>query len=156
MSVDLKSNTAFARISLIVMDDSLIKLEHSRTNDRVRRFMFDSIERIIIWRTVPGVRIALCAVCLVAPALLMLIFDDRDHVFLVIGLMLGTLGLGLIVWYLVCRKTTIRIVRAGTAVDIVGIFRPKKVRNLRDKLIAGILAAQPAPAIAAEPDLLQG
>jgi hypothetical protein len=140
VSVDLQSNTMFGRISLVLMEDCLVKLEHGRTEDRVRRFMFDSIESVIIWRKMPWGRIAVTLGLFALPGVAL--FFVGELVTTIFGIFLVALGLGLTAWYLTCRKTTIRILRGGNTHDLSGIFRPSKVRSLRDRLFAQIERAQ--------------
>ena len=142
VAVDLRSNTMFSRVSLLAMPDSLVKLEHSRTEDRVKRFKYDTIENVLIWRTMPWVRLVVVTVVLVLPGVALLFVQDRDGVSLVLGIILIVIGLAFDAFYLVCRNTTIRITRVGRTDDIKGIFRPRKVRKLRDRLLAGIRATQ--------------
>ena len=142
MAADLRSNTMFSRISVVLMDDCLEKLDHDRTSDRVRRFAFDTIESVVIWRKIPWVRITLCATFLALPGAALQFVGDEFAT--VSGLVLLALGLGLITWYLVCRSTTIRIMRGGLTYDIVGIFRPARVRKFRDGLLTRVRAAQAA------------
>jgi hypothetical protein len=153
MSVDLKSNTMFARISLVLLDDGLIKLEHGRTEDRVRRYKYDRIERVLIWSNLPAIRVILCIALLMLPGFGVLLIGETFAY--VTGALLIALGLGLVTWYLYCRKTTIQIVRSGKRFDVVGIFRPGKLRRFRDRLIRAIEAAQQrdAAASAAAPSL---
>lgn len=140
MSVDLRSNSQFARVSVLLMDDCMIKLEHARTQDRMRKTMYESIESVTLWRRIPGVRITVCAVLLALPGIALLFVGDTAVT--IIGIFLILLGGGLITFYLVCGKTTIRITKGGKNYDITGIFRPSKVRKFREKLIAGIRRVQ--------------
>lgn len=140
MSVDLRSNTLFSRASLLLMDDCLIKLEHGRTKDRVRRYSFDRIESVVIYRQIPWVRLIICAVVLLLPGFLLLLAGETSET--VTGIVLMACAVFLIVWYLYCRKTTIRVVRAGQQYEVAGIFRPGRFRRFRDRLIGGINAVQ--------------
>jgi hypothetical protein len=142
MSVDLRNASTFGRISLLVMDDCLIKLEHGYTRDRVRRLMYDAIESVIIWRRVPGVRITVCVVLFLLPGMGLLFANST--VAIVIGIFLLALALGLISWYIYAGKTIIRIVRIGKTDDVIGIFRPGRVRRFRTLFIDGIQRAQDA------------
>lgn len=143
MAVDLKSNSFISRSSLVIMPDSLVKLEHTRTQDRVKRFTFDTIERVMIWKRFLWGRLITVSLLLLAPGVLLIVLN-RDTALIVCGSILAAIGGGLAVWYLICRKTTIRILRGGTTTDITGIYRPGKVAKFRDKLIRGILDAQTA------------
>ena len=140
MAVDLKSNASLHRYSLLIMGDALIKLEHERTQDRMRRYTFDTIQNVIIWQKTPWVRIAVCAVLLVLPGVGILFFNDTTAT--VIGCFLIAMGCLLLAYYSYCKVTTIRIVRAGKHYDCEGLFRPGKVRRFRDKLVQAITAAQ--------------
>ena len=147
MSVDLRTNSAFARVSLLVMPDCLVKLEHGRTEDRVRKFMFDAIGTVVIWRKVPWARVLVCALLLAAPGVALLFV--RETAVVVIGGVLLVFGVALCLWYLYCGSTTVRVVRNGEPYDITGIFRPGRVRKFREKLVTGIRAVQADPAAAA-------
>ena len=50
MSEILKTTSVFDRLSFVVMDDSLVRLEHGSTQDRVRKFRFIEIEGILFSR----------------------------------------------------------------------------------------------------------
>jgi hypothetical protein len=140
MSVDLQSNSTFGRISIVLMNDCLIKLEHGWSEDRTRRFMYEGIDSVVIWRKIPWVRIMVCAVLLALPGIILLFLGNI--VATVCGIVLGAIGVALIVWYLYCRSTTIRIVRAGKNHDLTSIFRPGKVRSFRDRLVVNIRTIQ--------------
>ncbi|HEY1684668.1 MAG TPA: hypothetical protein VGG19_07900 [Tepidisphaeraceae bacterium] len=144
MSVDLRSNSLFSRSSLVLLDDSLVKLEHGQTEDRVRKFMFEAIEAIITWRTIPWLNLIIVTTFLIGPALI-LILVVRGIIAEWIGGSLFVVAIPVLAWYLYCRQTTIRIVRFGKADDIKGIFRPGKVRGLMERMIAGIQAVQNKP-----------
>ena len=89
MAVDLRSVTTFQRFSLVLMDDCLIKLEHERTQDRVRRYSYDSIQNIIIWRTISWWRVIICGICLLLPGIGLLFVDNTPST--VIGfILIGT------------------------------------------------------------------
>lgn len=149
MAADLKSITTFQRVSLLLMDDCLIKLEHERTRDRVRRFSYDTIQTVVIWQKISWLRIVLCTLCLVAPGFALLLTQQSTNS--LVGVLLMTVGGGLIAWYFYCKVTTIRIVRAGTNNDIAGLFRPGRLDRFRKRLVANIRASQPAPEPAPPP-----
>jgi hypothetical protein len=140
MGADLRNNTSFARISLVLLDDCLVKLEHARTQDRIRRYMFEAIESVVIWRRVPLIRILVCTCLLLLPGVAILFIGETFAT--VSGILLILLGGGLVLWYLFNGKTTIRIVRAGKTDEIVGIFGRGKVRSFRERLVLGIQRAQ--------------
>ena len=81
-----------------------------------------------------------CTVCLVLPGAALLLAHDPAVV--VCGAILLGIGLLLVAFYFVHRSTTIRIARAGATYDIKGVFRAKRVRRLRDRLVEGIEHAQ--------------
>lgn len=142
MAVDLKTNSFFRRISLVLEPDALVKLEHDRTKDRVRKIMFDRVDQVIVWRRLPVLRIILVTAILCAPGALLLM--TNEPVGIVIAFILLAIGLIVDAVYLYYRKTTIRIIRAGRAEDITGIFRPRKVRTLVANMQANIRATQAA------------
>lgn len=131
----------FGRSSLMLLDDCLVKLEHSYTEDRVRKFMFDAVEAVIVWQSIPWLYLCIVAFFLFGPAFCLLVLV-RGTAADWIGGVLAVAAVPLFVWYLYCRKTTIRIVRFGKSEDISGIFRPGKLRRVLEKLNAGIRAVQ--------------
>jgi hypothetical protein len=141
MSADLRSSSIFGRSSLVLLDDCLVKLEHGQTEDRVRKFMFDAIEAVIVWRSVPWLYLCIVAFFLCGPAFCLLILV-RGTVANWIGGFLLVAAVPVMAWYLYCRKTTIRIARFGKTDDIQGIFRPGKARDVTNRLVNGIRAAQ--------------
>jgi hypothetical protein len=140
MAVDLKSTTLLRRISLLLDLDCLIRLEHGRSRDRVRKLMFDRVEYVQVWRNVPVVRLILSAVLLGVPALLLPLLAET--VGLVTAIALLVILAAIWTFYFYCGNTTIRIVRSGKPEDIKGIFRPGKVRRLIERMEANIRATQ--------------
>jgi hypothetical protein len=140
MAVDLRSVTTFQRFSLVLMDDCLIKLEHERMQDRVRRFSYDAIQNVVIWQKISWWRFIVCGVCLVLPGIGILFVGNTPST--IIGSILIIIGALLMAWYLYCKVTTIRIVRGGTNHDLKGLFRPGKLRRFRERLINSIQTAQ--------------
>lgn len=59
-----------------------------------------------------------------------------------IGFILMALGVALMLWYLYCKVTTIRIVRGGTNSDLKGLFRPGNLRRFRERLLNAVQTAQ--------------
>lgn len=149
MSADLKSNSIFDRLSFVLMDDSLVRLEHSSTKDRIRKFRYIEIEAITFSRAVPFVRILLCVVFLVLPGLGVLFVNETATT--VIGLLLAPFGVALILWYMFAGSTTIHIYRAHkpTPEKVTGIFRPGRLRRFKENLTAGIQRAQSNAALGA-------
>jgi hypothetical protein len=144
MAVDLKSYTTFGRNSLVVMNDALIKLEHGYTQDRVRKFSYETVQDIIVWRkhTIGRIIIVLIAFVLSGIA----VFFIGNTAATIIAIILLSIGSLLTCWYLYCKKTTIRIVRSGQHHDIVGIFRPGKLRRFLYRLVTAVRTAQAAVA----------
>ena len=142
MAVDLKSITSMRRFSLLLMDDCLLKLEHERTQDRIRRFSYETIQSVIIWQKVPWVRIVICIVLLVFPGFALFLADSTPST--IAAIFLIALGGSLTAWYSYCKVTTIRIVRGGTNTDLKGLFRPGRLRRFRERFLAAIRAGQPA------------
>jgi hypothetical protein len=141
MSVDLRSSSLFSRSSLVLLDDCLVKLERGQTEDRVRKYMFDAIEAVIIWKSVPWVYLSIIIIFLGGPAFCLLVLVHASVANWIGGGLLVA-AVPLVAWYLYCRQTTIRIVRFGQSDDIKGIFRPGRLRRVLDRLITGIRALQ--------------
>jgi hypothetical protein len=148
MSEILKTTSVFDRLSFVVMDDSLVRLEHGSTQDRVRKFRFIEIEGILFSRAAPVGRLILCTVFFILPGIAMMLLNS-ELALVMVGLGLMVVGLCLLVWYSVAGRTTIQIYRANrpTPEKVSGIFRPRKVRRFRENLIAGIQRAQSAAAL---------
>ncbi len=119
---------------------ALSSSRHERTQDRVRRFSYETIQNVVIWQKVPWLRIIICAVFLLLPGIGLMFMSNTAST--VTGWFLIIVGGGLVGWFSYCRVTTIRIVRAGRNNDLTGMFRPGRVRRFRDRLIAGIRATQ--------------
>jgi hypothetical protein len=150
MAVDLAAHGLFQRASVVLDPDCLIKLEHSSTRDRLRKVMFDRVDHIIVWRVVPWVRVLLALLLIGVPgSLLLLVGDPVATAFAMIVILIA---LGVVSWYLYCRKTTIRIVRAGKIGDIRGIYRPRKVRRVVQAMVNNIRVVQMIPAAPAPPE----
>ena len=140
MAADLKSISTFQRYSLVLMNDCLIKLEHERTQDRVRRYSYDTIQQVLIWRKVPWLRIIICLVALVLPGIA--IFFARNITTTVIGCFLLASGGTLVIYYSYCKATTIRIIRGGRHHDSEGLFRPGRLRRFEERFVTKINEAQ--------------
>jgi hypothetical protein len=157
MSVDLKNNSMFKRSSLVLNDDCLITLEHERTQDRVRKIMFNRVESVIIWRAIPWLPIVLLTVLLGLPSIGVFLINETAST--IIASILLAFVLAVIIAYLYCGRTTIRIIRGSQPQDISGIFRPGRLRRFRDRLIANIHQTQQnllqnSPAAPDQPPLL--
>jgi hypothetical protein len=139
MSVDLRSYKTFERYSILVMEDCVVKLEHTYGDDRIRRIKFDTLERMIIFRKTPWLRVIIGGLLMLVGLLTMLNND-----LLILGVALAVVGLAVVIYYLYCGATTIRMVRRGIATDLDGIFRPGKVRKFREKVLDGVRRAQTA------------
>jgi hypothetical protein len=108
--------------------DSLVKLEHSGTKDRIRKILFNRVDQIIVWRQMPAVRMIVVVIFLALPGLLLLL--PREIATTIIAIILLLLAGIILAFYTYCRKTTIRIIRAGRIEDITGVFWPRKVQRL--------------------------
>jgi hypothetical protein len=142
MAVDLKSNTTFQRVSILLTDNAIVKLEHERTQDRIRRFPYESIQAVLIWQRISWWRIVLCTIVLIFPGI-GIAFNDSTTALISASILIG-MGLALDLWYLYCKVTTVRIVRGHANYDLIGLFRPGKLRKFRQRLLAGIDATQAA------------
>lgn len=147
MAVDLRNNSLLSRSSLVFTEDALVKLEHRYTHDRLRKFMYDAIESVVIWRRNAWLQIILVTICLMLPGIALLFADSDPST--IIAIFLIAVASILLVWYVYCGKSTLRIVRAGQATDLTGIYRPGQLRRFRDQFIENIHRVQQAR-IAAE------
>jgi hypothetical protein len=146
----------FRRQSLVLDVDCLIKLEHEWlewSKNRVRKVMFDRVEQIVVWRVVPWVRVLVVALVFGLPGLLLMLLTDIPGL-TVLGAALILVALVVDAWFLYCRKTTIRIIRAGKTEDITSISRPARVQRLVQAMVRNIHTVQAvaaAPTLPAEP-----
>ena len=140
MSVDLRSNSTFERVSLVLMDDCLVKLEHGWTEDRIKRFMYEAVEKLVITRRLPWPHMIICAVVLMGPGVFLLFSSEAGLPILGGGLI--AVGLILVLWYAYCGKTTIRIDRAGKTAEIKGIFRPGRINRFAQRFITNVRVSQ--------------
>jgi hypothetical protein len=122
------------------MNDCLVRLEHERTRDRMRKIMFDRIESITVWRKLPVARMLVLGLLIALPSALVLFIQET--VSTIIGGSLLALAVCVISWYGYCGYITIRIVRLGKTYDLAGIYRPGRLRSFLERLMAGIRAAQ--------------
>jgi hypothetical protein len=139
MAVDLVGTSWLRKLSVLVMDDCLVLLESVGQRDRIRRVLFERLESLVVWKTLPWVRMLLAAVLLGAVAASLISFGDGVAI-------AGQVILGVLVLiegkYLYDRKTRIRIRYAGEDRDIVVILRPGKLRRVLDRLRANAEATQ--------------
>ena len=140
MSVDLRSYKTFERYSILVLDDCVVKLEHTYGDDRIRRIKFATLERMVISRKPAWLRLIIGGLILLVGLLIML---NNDLLYLGIGL--AAFGIAILLYYLYCGVTTIQMIRRGIPSDFDGIFRPGKVRKFRDKVLEGVRRTQSAP-----------
>jgi hypothetical protein len=134
---------------VVIEPDSLVKLEHGMSKDRVRKAMFNRVSQVAVWRTVPWIRISIVVLFFVFPGFLLFALPEEPAV-KIVGFLLFALGVTVGGVYLYCGKTTFRIVLPGKTEDITGIFRPGTVSRAVAKITSNIRAAQavagPAPA----------
>lgn len=143
MAADLKGNAIGGGCSLFLRGDHLLKLDHDRTRDRMRRFRYASIEQIITWQRVPLFRVLVVVLLFGVPAAMVYVnsfrIDEGEIAFIVTLMVVGGL---LVMRYVLWRSTTIRIVAGGKSRDIVGIFRPRKLKRFQQSLSQHIRNAQ--------------
>ncbi|MFP4055239.1 MAG: hypothetical protein ACLF0G_00040 [Candidatus Brocadiia bacterium] len=140
MAADLAGARPLRRESLLVEGDCLIVLEHSGGGrDRLRRILFDRVESLLVWRTLPWVRMLGVALLLGVPAAPFLLVPEAPAAvgWVILGCLLVAEGR-----YVYDRKTHIRVCRAGVARDFATVTRPGKVRRVIGTLRANIDAAQ--------------
>src|SRR5580698_3972978 len=148
MASDLHSREFFGRTSLFLMGDRLVRLDHGRTRDRVRSYLYEGIESVLVWRRVRWPAAMLVALVFGIPSILfgfagaMTRADDERN--MVISAILFATAVIWAGWIFYCPAITIRFVRNGKNADLQGCFRPGKFRKFRDQLLAEIAQAQEA------------
>ena len=152
MPVDLKSKSSLQRSSVILGPDSVIKLEHAYTQDRVYRCNYDRIQSILIWSRVPVGRLVLAVLLIIVSAGGLLIAYTSGEVgpevtATLIGGTLLIFGIVLLYRYTVHKLTTIRITRGGAPLDIEGIYPRRRLDSFRERLLDRIRASQPPPGV---------
>jgi hypothetical protein len=152
MGADLKNNSLFQRVSVLIQPDCLVKLEHQMSKDRIRKSMFSRVAQVAVWRQIPWVRIAVATVFLCLPGLLILSLVEMTGL-KIMGFVIFAIGGCVDGFYVFCGKTTIRIVSPGKTEDITGIFSPGKVRRLVARMVTNIRTTQTigVPAAAMQP-----
>lgn len=140
MPGDLTAASWFRRQCILVGGDALVLLESSSgSKDRMRKILFDRVESIVTWKTIPWGRMALFALLLGLPGFLLL---GAGEVPAIVGYILCGICLFVEARYLYDRKTTLRIRRAGEDRDIVVIVRPGKLDHVLGRVRDRIEATQ--------------
>ena len=140
MAVDLKLRNSFGNVSIILMDDHLVELEHSYTSDRVRRVRYDRVESVVRWRVLPLGRMSIVGLLVAVPGLLMLL--SSDQVLVTTGTILLTIAALIEAMYVYMGKTHISIMRAGREFKMAGVVWPPKVNRLLNRMEADIRRTQ--------------
>ncbi|NOX57528.1 MAG: hypothetical protein GXP29_01550 [Planctomycetes bacterium] len=140
MAVDLKLRNSFGNVSIILMDDHLVELEHSYTSDRVRRIRYDRVESVVRWRVLPLGRMAIVGLLVAVPGLLMMF--SSEQVFVTMGTAFLTIAACIEAIYIYAGKTHISIMRAGREFKLAGVVRPHKVDRLLNRMEADIRRTQ--------------
>ena len=118
--------------SLVLAEHSLVELEHEAGSDAVRRTDYHRIARVTTWKGVPAGRIALLALLVVAPGLLMMLADTEAT--WVIGPVMAVAGILLILRYAMYGETTIVIRRGGKARTFAVVASRSRVSAFLDEL----------------------
>ncbi|MDH5638042.1 MAG: hypothetical protein OEZ04_06085 [Nitrospinota bacterium] len=136
MPVDLRVHSLASRKSLLVMEDSLVMLEHSQFSDRIHKILYESIESIIVWKKLPWLKMTLTALALGGFAYIPFIGtgslannDTRIYLLIVLGVFVALETI-----LLIRKKVFIRINHSGLALDLAFSAFPWKVSNFVDKV----------------------
>lgn len=135
MPPDLRIHGFISRKSLLIMDNSLVLLEHSEFNDRVKKIMHESIESIIVWKKTPWIKMTLTALILGGVASIPFIAGSgidnpgTKANLLIVSVILVTLE----VIFLLRKNVFIRINHAGEALDLSFSAYPWQVRKFVEK-----------------------
>jgi hypothetical protein len=140
MAADLKFTGIAHRSSIVLLDDHLVVLKHGSTRDRVRRVVYDRIDSVLSWRSLPWVRMVLFGVLFGISGLLML--AAAEPFANVLGAILLSTTTLIEVRYLYMGKTTLRITRADKHYDFTGVVSPRKVASCLSRLDRDIRLAQ--------------
>ena len=149
MGADLKGANWLSKESAIVAADGLVILEHGGAKDRTRKILFDRVESVLVWKTLPWLRMLLFAVILGVPGTLLLLLV-RDKVPSTIGAVVLGICVVIEAWYLYARKATIRVHRGGQNRDFVAITWPGRLRRVLGRMRQNIEAVQGQAAQRAE------
>jgi len=138
MPVDLRVHGIANRKSLLVMEESLVLLEHSQFSDRIHKIRYENIETILVWRKTPWLKMAVTAVILGAIAYIPFVgswsLEDRDtQVYLLTAL--GFFAV-LEALFLFRKNHFIRIIHSGQRLDLKVSAFPWKARGFVDKVRA--------------------
>ena len=153
MPADLNVVSLFSRSSLLIDNDSLIKLEHQHTSDRIRKILLDRVERVLVWSVVPWGRIFLVLLFLGVPGILLFTLGEQSSN--VAGtILVGILAL-ILFRYLHSRKTIIQVHRGGIIHEFRVITSPARIGRFLTRLKANTEATQEAAAARAEARLAE-
>ena len=139
MAADLTISKLVYSESLLITEDSLVCLERRSTKDRVRRILFDRLESVVVWRTLPLVAMLIVALLLGPIGLILMVVGDEGRIagdILIAILFLVEIGL------LLCGKTHIRIAHEGKRREFSLVARPGKAHRFVRRLCESIEASQ--------------
>lgn len=139
MAVDLKAGGVIRVQSLIVNDDHLVILERDGYKDRIRKTLFDRVDSIVTWKTLPWGRMLFFLFLLGGPAVPMAIADADLLPFAVVLFVILAI---IEARYLLYMKTWLCITRAGTSRIFSMVVRPGRFRTVLDRMRANIVATQ--------------
>jgi len=144
MPADLRIHGFVNRKSFLVMEDSLVMLEHSQFSDRIHKILYESIESIIVWKKTPWLKMTLTALILGGFAYIPFLgtgspanSDTRNYLLIVLGVFVA-----LEVILLTRKNVFIRIIHAGQPLDLAFGAFPWTVRKFVDNIRAHAEARQ--------------
>ncbi|MFA9479888.1 hypothetical protein ACERK3_16515 [Phycisphaerales bacterium AB-hyl4] len=142
MGVDLRCTGWFHRQSLMLDEHELLAFEHETTSDAIRRYRYDRLASLIIWRRLPWDRMITTVLVLGTPT--GIVIGTAGHT--PTGLAVGGVLFGVLLLFLfrqiIYRRTYIQLERDdGQTRVYAGILAPRRVNRFRDRLLDHIRAA---------------
>ena len=141
MGIKLKQVGWIRRQFLEVEAHQLLLLQPEWGSDRVRRILYDRVETLVTWRTIPWDRLIVSSIVLLIPALLLLLVGGFPET-RATGGVLAVIGLSLVGWYLTARRTHFAISRAGETYRFSTITVRRRVQRFLTAVTSAIATVQ--------------
>lgn len=149
MAADLRCAGWFQRQSLFLDDHELLVLEHEFIGDRVRRFRYDRLNALLLWRRMPWDHIVLATLSLSPAGGLLVAFAEPPGA-QVFGLALLVLWVAVLVRAVAWQRTYVQLVRGSRAHVYATVTPRRRVTAFRDRLLAQVPSSAAPSAPSAE------
>lgn len=158
MGADLTTSSWVRNESVVLTEDSLIILEQESRQDRMRKILFDQVASMVVWKRFPLGRSLGFVALLGAPAATITLTVASSNPYdrsaqtdwrIAAVCMLGLLLL-ILLRYIICGKTFIRIGYSGNVRELAFVARPGRMGKFLDRLVANIRKAQQEAILRAE------